>query len=200
MCRYKVKSAFIVLILGGIVMLAGRAASAQEIDFEKFIRDDPKYALDLYTLGGYDELNFGQVIAGQGQTEIELNSDDIVILAIEGIAYLDVFVTLTPPDHLISTEDPESKMEFTLKAAYANRGEGNTGTAYRQTFSGHHARFPIFRRESGPPGPPPTPPHDGYQPPEETAYLFLYGSIDVISGLQAGEHTGTITVEVAYDL
>ncbi|MEX1121945.1 MAG: hypothetical protein WED82_07425, partial [Balneolales bacterium] len=59
-------------------------------------------------------------------------------------------------------------------------------------------RFQIKRREGEPPGPPPTPPHDGYTPPEATAYLYLYGSIDV-GNVAAGEYVGQVHIIVDYD-
>lgn len=186
------------------LFLAVWPASGQEFPFGDHVPEDENYALVLEVLGGYSSLDFGMVFFGQGHTEIELNSDDVVIFAIEGVRSLDVFVDLLPPTHLwldgISTSDDEKRIPFTLNGAYANQGEGNTGPGYRVPFSGTAARFPILRRETGPPGPPPVPPHSGYVPPRATAYLFLYGNINVGSELQAGWYLGEITVTISYDI
>lgn len=182
----------------------GRFAEAQPIPFQNFIpENDENYALELAPLGGNEDLDFGLVIMGQGLTEIELNSDDVAILTIEGVRYFDVFVSVDAPGFIyldgVVTGDANKRIPLTVQAAYANRGSDNTGPGFRIPFAGTTARFPIFRRGSGPPGPPPTPPHSGYVPPRETAYLFIYGSIDVQTGLLAGSYESTITIEVSYD-
>ncbi len=62
------------------------------------------------------------------------------------------------------------------------------------------AQFPILARGNQPPGPPPTPVYEGYNPAafNETAYLYLYGSLNV-GNVDAGNYSGSITVTVSYD-
>lgn len=197
--------AVLLLLMGWAGVFCVRPANSQGIDFGDYIpENDENYALVLTPVAGYDELDFGTVLSGQGLVEIDLNSDDAAVIAIEGVRYLDVFVALDPPTHLwldgVQTTDEDKQIPFTLQGGYANQGEGNTGPGFRQPFSGTSARFPIFRRGSGPPGPPPTPPHSGYVPPRETAYLFLYGNINVPTSLQAGNYAADILITVEYDI
>ncbi|MDG5766027.1 hypothetical protein QA596_01020 [Balneolales bacterium ANBcel1] len=193
--------------LAGLLWLTAAVPAAAQINFGDYIpEDDPMghYSLVLTPLSGNDELDFGFLISGDGLVEIDINSEDVVIVEIEGVRYLDVFVTLDAPPYLtlggLPTTEENERMEFTLQGAYANQGSGNTTPAFRQLFTGTSARFPIFRRTGGPPGPPPTPPHSGYVPPRESAYLFLGGSIEVGESQDAGFYSAEIIIEVSYDI
>ena len=171
---------------------------AQQIDFQDYIDSgDPAYELTVENVGGYEDLDFGMVLSGE-ITRIEFDSDDVAIVRIEGVRYLDVFVDIDPDPVLVRGQ---SEMPLVLEAAYANRGEGNFGPSFRTEFAGLSARFPIFRRGSGPPAPPPVPPHSGYTPPRETAYIILYGEVDAGAETvtEAGDHTGQIVITVSYD-
>ncbi|MDI6401914.1 hypothetical protein QLX67_07905 [Balneolaceae bacterium ANBcel3] len=175
-----------------------------QVNFGGFVPDDENYAVTLAPLGGYEQLDFGIVFLGQGLVNIEMNSEDVVIVAVEAVRYLDVYVHLDAPQFLYLdgnvTNDDERRIPFSLYGAYANRGSGNTSPADRMAFPGHSARFAVFRRPSGPPRPPPTPPHSGYVPPRETAYIILYGDITLPSGLITGEYEAEVLIEVSYDI
>lgn len=156
-----------------------------------------------------DQLDFGNRISGEGPVSILLADEEVVVLEIEGVAYLDVTVTLTPPlNNFILLQGDEDnlhsanrRMPLNVKMAFYNRGQPNIDipTAKQQAIevTGHMATFQIRRRPGGPPGPPPTPPHAGYTPPTAKAYLFIYGDITV-GNVDAGPYSGIIDIHVEY--
>lgn len=172
-------------------------AFAQEVDFGSF----DTYSLNVFSMAGQDELDFGTAFAGEGLIEVTLGAPEMAVVAIEGVETLDVFVTIDALPYLSLTPDnPSSRLDFTVNAAFANRGAANSHHSYAREFIGGYVRFPMLRRTDGPPGPPPTPPNENYTPPMETAYLFIYGSINAQQGLNAGQYTGVIEISVTYDL
>ncbi|MFW6157685.1 MAG: hypothetical protein ACOC4S_02460 [Balneolaceae bacterium] len=168
---------------------------AQEIDFGSY--DD--YSLNVEPLGGYETLDFGQVISGEGLREIDLGDDPgMGILRIDGVRYLDVYISITKPDALYA-DDPGNDDEIPitkLEAAYSNNGENDYTSA--KFFTNPEARFPILERQHAAPGPPPAPPREGVTPPEETAYIYIWGSIDV-GNVSAGSYSSQINVTIEYN-
>lgn len=153
-----------------------------------------------------DELDFGNVLKNQGSVAILLSDHRVVPIAIEGIAYLDVIVSITAPNGGFitlggaPTEDANSKIPITVKMAYYNQGgqvDPEVARIDAVEVVGGTITFQIARRPGGPPGPPPVPPHGNYQPPMATAYIFIYGDITV-GEVNAGTYTGEIIVDVAY--
>jgi hypothetical protein len=178
-------------------------ANAQEIDFGDF---SSKYAVTLSELSPAEDLEFGMVIQNEGLKSVALQ--DAKILMIEGVKYLDVIVDVTADNFLFLDNDVACNgsntncIPFTLQAAYANRGNNNTNQAVTMQVASNvaSAQFPILARGNQPPGPPPTPVYQGYNPAafNETAYLYIYGSLNV-GNVDAGSYSGTITVTVSYD-
>ncbi|MEX0723636.1 MAG: hypothetical protein WD357_09480 [Gracilimonas sp.] len=174
---------------------------AQEIDFGDF---SSKYGVTISELNPAEDLSFGLVIQNEGLKTIELT--EAKVLMIEGVKYLDVIVEVIADDFLILDSDIECNgsncIQFTLQAAYANRGNNNTNQAVLMQIASNtaSAQFPILARGNLPPGPPPTPDYEGYNPAlyNETAYLYIYGSLNV-GNVDAGSYSGNITVTVSYD-
>lgn len=193
----KVLLAFVVSVFGFVAPLP-----AQEINFGSF----GSYSLFISDLTPAEDLAFGIVIKNEGLKEIPLI--DAKVLALEGVKYLDVIMEITADNALLLNGDldcigdPACSLPFTLKAAYANRGQNDTNQAEDVPVTANTAvaRFPILHRGNLPPGPPPTPPHEGYNPAlyHETAYIYLYGAVTV-GNLNAGEYSGEITVTIIYD-
>lgn len=185
------------------ILLFYTQAEAQEIDFKRY--GDYTITVDNISIG---DLKFdGPIVSGGGIYEVELI--DSYVLSIIGVKYLDVGVQISGDGELFLngdpsfSGDPEKSIPFTLKAAYANHGRNNISDAmFISVASGNigSARFPILGRQQQPPGPPPTPTTEGFDQTlvEETAYLYLYGEIDVGS-VNAGSYTGTITIHVEYE-
>jgi hypothetical protein len=176
---------------------------AQEINFGDF---SSKYAVTLSELNPAEDLEFGMVIQNEGLKSVELQ--DAKILMIEGVKYLDVIVDVTADNYLFLDNDISCNgsntncIPFTLQAAYANRGQNNTNQAVLMQVASNvaSAQFPVLARGNQPPGPPPTPVYEGYNPAafNETAYLYIYGSLNV-GNVDAGSYSGSITVTVSYD-
>ncbi len=193
--------AIIVLVL---LMMRPGGVQAQQVDFGLYAEE----GITLTPLVP-DELDFGDRLSGEGLFSIDLQEEEAVVIEIEGVAYLDVTVTLTPPtNNFILLEgneehlnDENRRIPLTVNMAYYNRGQENIDipTAKQQAVEvpGHMATFQIRRRPGGPPGPPPVPPHAGYTPPTATAYLFIYGDINV-GDVNAGPYSGIIDVHVEY--
>lgn len=190
------------LVLVILFFTATISANAQEIDFGSF----GNYTIELnnITLG---DLEFeGPIIAGSGIHEVELI--DAYVLEIVGVKYLDAGVLIQAEGELYLdgdpsySNDPERSIPFTLKSAYANKGSNNVSDAIPIAVSSNmaDARFPILARQNQPPGPPPPPPTNNFDQSQvnETAYLYLYGEIDV-GNVLAGSYSGIITITVQYD-
>lgn len=190
------------IIIFSILGSASISASAQEIDFGDF---SSKYAVTLSELNA-DDLAFGTVFQNEGLKSIDLQNAKV--LMIEGVKYLDVIVDITADNHLYLGNDVACNgsntncIPFTLQAAYANRGNNNTNQAilFQVASNVASAQFPVLARGNRPAGPPPTPVYEGYNPAafNETAYIYLYGSLNV-GTVDAGSYSGTITVTVSYD-
>lgn len=178
-------------------------ALAQEINFGDF---SSKYAVTLSELNPAQDLEFGMVIQNEGLKSVDLQSAKV--LMIEGVKYLDVIVDVTADNFLFLDSDVACNgsntncIPFTLQAAYANRGNNNTNQAVLMQVASNvaSAQFPILARGNRPPGPPPTPVYEGYNPAvfNDTAYLYIYGSLNV-GNVDAGSYSGSITVTVSYD-
>jgi len=171
-------------------------ASAQEINFGSYA----DYQIELHdvTMG---DLEFeGPINRNGGIYEVELS--DAYILEIIGVKYLDVGVLIEGEGELVHESDPEQTIPLTLKGAYANRGQENISDVQLITLSNNigDVRFPILARDQAPPGPPPRPPTGEFNQAEvnESAFLYLYGEIDV-GDVDAGFYSGTITINVRYD-
>lgn len=189
---------FVILCLTNWVSL-----SAQEIDFGDF---SSKYAVSISELNPAEDLSFGTVIQNEGLKTIDLI--DAKVLMIEGVKYLDVIVDVTADNHLFLGTDVACNgsntncIPFTIQAAYANRGNNDTNEAVLMQVSSNvaSAQFPIEAKGNRPPGPPPTPVYEGYNPAlyNETAYIYIYGSLTV-GNVNAGSYSGEITITISYD-
>ncbi|RNC85719.1 MAG: hypothetical protein ED557_02800 [Balneola sp.] len=176
--------------------------TAQEIDFGSY---SSQYTMTLTDLTPASDLDFGLVITGIDQ---EVDLFNAKVLSIEGVSYLDVIVDVTGPQYLTLDGAPCStsncRIPFTVRAAYANKGTNSTSQAILMTTIGltASAQFPIKYRGNAPPGPPPTPVYEGYNPSafNETAYLYIYGDLDFFGvTVDAGNYSGDILITVQYD-
>jgi hypothetical protein len=196
------KITFLVFILFSCAEPALYAQSSGEIHFGKY----GSYSLTTGVLNN-NPLDFGTIVTGSGVYNIDINSAKVI--TVTGVEYLDVIVQVTAqPDLYLNGNsgnagDAQKSIPFTLKAAYANnKGIPNIGAAkFIDNISGNAftARFPILERQGLPPGPPPPPPTNAFQQSkvEDTAYLYLYGSINV-GNVKAGNYSSQITVTISY--
>lgn len=187
----------IILFLTFSLLLAGNV-TAQRISFGTYATDD--IVLTPLNLG---ELNFndGKNVILPGQTvTINLTDNATAALAIVARADLDITVTI---DALATLDLGSNKIPLKLGFAYSNTGklnEANAKASSVQVPAGFTCiTFPVLRRASGLPAPPPTPNHVGYTAAKATAYLFIYGTLGPVpTNAAAGLYTGTINVRVEY--
>jgi hypothetical protein len=189
--RYSILLLTILLLAGGV--------EAQRISFGLYATED--IVLTPINLG---EMNFNEkktiILAGETVT-INLVDNAVAILAIVGRTDLDITVTIEAPTTL--DLDVTNKIPLALKFAYSNTGASTDAnakaTAIEVPVGFTSATFPIIRRGSGPPAPPPTPNHTGYTAPTGTAYLFIYGTLgQVPTNAAAGLYSGNVNIHVEY--
>jgi spore coat protein U-like protein len=171
------------LILMVLLLSPYTGALAQMLAFN--IEAPPELNVTVISDG---TLDYGNLFQNQGLVQILLNDPGTEVISIEGEFNKDVTVTITPPAAL--QLDPSNTLPYTLGAAYANDGEDNKGQATE--FTGNTATFRI--KEGGPPpgG------RRGGGPPSATAYLYVYGDINV-GNVNAGTYSGIINIFVEYD-
>ncbi len=182
---------------------------AQEIDFGGYYAEE-NFSILLDTNG--NGLDFGHGLRGTSET-IEI-TEEVAIMSITGVKFLDVFVEISTPDYLEPqeesvncTEEPDRCIQLDLRASYANLGEENSNHSIEiqpSTLNEKSSRFPILRSWAGGVGAPPVPP----PPPEtipdqaavnEIAYLYFYGTIHIGENAVVGSHQGLIEVTVSYE-
>ena len=167
----------------------GQSAQAQTIQFSVHVASTLDATKD-------QDLDFQTITAGSGLNEINLGDSGMGVFAIAGNPELDVIVTMSAPANLTHTGASSDVIPFTMNFAYANRGENDINQAV--AVSGTTARFQMLQRESGPAGAPPTPPSNAHTPAQTTAYIYVYGSMNV-GMIDAGAYTGTVELYVTYD-
>lgn len=156
-------------------------------------------------------LNFGPapVFAGSPAQSIDINSG--MVFQITGVKYLDVIITIQAgigDPTVLTNQDAcaiNCTVPLTLYAAYANQGSDTPAQAVNIPLIGNagFAQFQIRRRSAGdPPGPPPTPVYEGYNPSlfEDSAYLYVYASLNDLTGpFTSGSYQADLVVNVTYD-
>lgn len=186
-----------------IITLFSRNSLSQEVDFGSY---SSAYTVTLSELNMGEDLDFGLLIQNEGLVTLPIAESKV--LTIEAVKYLDVIVDITADDYLLlngnlsCATDPNCRIPYTLQASYANAGTNSFSQAKNITVVSNVAstQFQVLRRTSGPPQPPPTPVYEGYNPSLflETAYIYIYGSLNV-GNITAGSYTGDITLTVNYD-
>lgn len=191
------------LFLSCLFLFVSLPSSAQEINFGTY---SSAYSVTVSELNPGENLEFGTLIVNEGVKSIPLANSKV--LTIEGVRYLDVIVDITADNELLLNGnlacigDLTCSLPFTLQASYANRNANDISQAVGMTVNSNvaSAQFAVLQRGSGPPGPPPRPVTEGYNPAafNSTAYLYIYGFINV-GNAQAGSYTSNITITVNYD-
>lgn len=209
---FKLKGFTRSMYLAFFLLLSGSSINtivAQEIDFGDF---SSRYTTISPVLI-QPNLDFGTIAQNQGVKEIDIN--EAAVIELEGIKYLDVLIDieLLAPFDTDGCSNANCTLPFTLKGAYSNFGEdsevsalnntryiGETTIDFSQQTGVISTQFPILSRTSGPPGPPPNPVYKGYnlEAQKESAYLFIYGSINA-SGQISGSYSADIQVTIYYD-
>ncbi len=126
-------------------------------------------------------LDFGTVVAGSGAHNVALTDFNTGKVTISGFRFFPVYVTLTPPPSLVSTNGLDS-LSYSPAAAYNSMADNPSGATVWSTPSGTENGIYLSANPSG---------WYGY------AYVYLYGSINV-TNVPPGAYSGTYTVSVSY--
>ncbi len=161
----------------------------------------------LLTVSG--DLNFNDkqpaIASNSNQTvTISLTDNETQYIEIVGDATQDITVTVSSPLYLTTGGGgPGNQIPFALRFAYSNLGSADPATAKTNAIQVPlgftSVTFPMLRRASGAPLPPPTPTHGGYTAPTATDYLFVYGSLGPVGNVTpANDYSATVNVHVSY--
>lgn len=201
----------IIFISGCLLLAVSQTVCSQEINFGQY---GDSYEIDVILGGGDLEFNHNSgapVISGSGQTSYNYSVEltEAYEVEIKGIEYLDAVVEIDGPEYLYlngneACSESTCRIPFTLQAAYSNAGEAQNshGLSNPISLSSNYAtvRFPILRRQHDPPGLPPPPPTEAFNQSlvEETAILYLYGSIEV-GDVDVGDYFSQVSITVSYE-
>lgn len=187
-----------ILLVGFLVVRSGAA----QINFGTYTTSD----ISLTVSG---PLNFNDeqpaIASGSNATiTIALTDNAAQSIQIVGDATRDITVTISSPLYLITGGGGTgNQIPFAIQYAYSNLGSADPATAKTNAIQvppGFTSiTFPMLRRASGAPLPPPTPAHGTYTAPTATAYLFLYGSLGPVGNVTpANDYSATVNVHVNY--
>jgi len=190
-----------ILIL--LITSEAHLGEAQKINFGAYTTSQDI----LLTASG--NLNFNNkqpviVSTSNSTISIALNDNEAQYIKIIADVSRDITITVTSLQHLSTgSGGPGKEIPFTCSFAYSNLGIADAMTAKScavQIPAGFTATtFPMLKRASGTPLPPPTPAHGGYTAPPATAYLFLYGTLGPVGNVNAGPYSGMVNVTVNYN-
>ncbi|HKJ44230.1 MAG TPA: DUF4402 domain-containing protein [Balneolales bacterium] len=142
-----------------------------------------------------NDINFGQVVTNEGLVRLNKGDNGMGVLKITGQKNMDITINIPSSVKLYDASNT-NYMNYTIRAAYNNKGQND----YTQTqpFNVPSQTFRVGGRNQGPPAPPPTPAHHGYIPPTGSAWLYLFGNLNV-TNVPVGQYHGTITITVIYN-
>jgi len=203
------KNQYITLLKGlfllCILLMCGQdPAIAQRISFSTWTGSDD---ITLRSpQGAMPGLNFNQkkaaIVAGSEAVRIDLSDYQAIIYEIEAPEHFDLTVEVSSPNMLTLESDPSKTIPFQLRISYNNMlaPDEQTGklSAVELPLGFNSITFPVNRRISGAPGPPPTPQHGGYTRPKAKAYLYLYGVLGPVGAVPPGAYEGNVTINVSF--
>jgi hypothetical protein len=151
-------------------------------------------------------LNFNQkqaaITASGAAVVIGINDGQTVIYEVEAPEGFDLLVEVDAPNVLTLEGNKEETIPFQLRIAYNNQSApdhlSGKGSAIELPLGFNSISFPVNRRMSGAPGPPPTPEHGGYTRPKAKAYLYLYATLGPIGAVLPGVYEGNIDISVSF--
>lgn len=150
------------------------------------------------------DFNQKQAIIVPNSPLIPINLTDMatIAFAIEAPENFDLTVEVDAPTFLTLDSDPSKTIPFQIRMAYNNQeapDENSGKTSSIELPTGfYNVTFPVNRRISGAPGPPPTPLSGAEVRNKARAYVYLYGNLGPVGSIPAGDYTGTITLNVFF--
>ncbi|SDZ49115.1 MULTISPECIES: hypothetical protein [Rhodonellum] len=190
---------FVFLIFSGM-----EVSWAQRISFSTWTGSDD--IILTSPQGAMPGLNFNQkqaaITASSEAVVIGITDGQTVIYEIEAPEGFDLVVEVDAPNVLALEGNAEETVPFQLRIAYNNQSAADhlsgKGSAIELPLGFNTIVFPVNRRMSGAPGPPPTPEHGGYTRPKAKAYLYLYATLGPIGAVLPGVYEGNININVSF--
>jgi len=166
-----------------IILLAGwtmqtETAQAQYIHFSMTVR--PELSTDVI-----QNLDFGTYTINSGVQSIEKGNPNMGIFQIRALGNQSLIVTLNAPDFLRHEDRSiDSRIPLRLQASYTNNGIRDVERSKRMV--DNQAWFPIGDRRP-----------NGSSWRWETAYIFIYGQVEIGKVVQ-GDYVGQLVLNVEY--
>lgn len=192
------------MVLGFLLVLGLGSVHAQRINFSTWTGSDE---ISIQSPeGAMPSLNFNQkkpaIVAGSEPVVILISDSQAIIYEIEAPENFDLTVEIDAPTHLTFEDDPSKTIPFQLRISYNNMtpSDGQSGklNSIELPIGYTNITFPVNRRMSGAPGPPPTPEHGGYTRVRGKAYIYLYGILGPVGTVPAGLYEGNINIHVSF--
>jgi hypothetical protein len=175
---------------------------AQRISFSTWTGSDD-IVLNSVMAGPELKFNIEQPIITSGTTvTINLASNQTIAFRIEAPENFDLTVDVDAPLFLTFVDDPSKTIPFQVKLAYNNMMPGNElagkAGAIELPIGFTNVTFPVNRRTSGAPGPPPTPTTGTESRIKSTAFIYIYGSLGPVGTVPAGNYSAEININVSF--
>ncbi|MCF7803338.1 MAG: hypothetical protein K9N57_04040 [Candidatus Marinimicrobia bacterium] len=174
-----------------LIILIPTLAYPQTIQFSIYVEDEA-------TASQVRDMDFGQIVAGQGPIDINPGDGNVGVFKISGKPDQDVIVTMDFPDSLTHESNSGKSIPLNLGWAYQNNGASGPDYSFSSAtiVPGDIARFRMKKQSGGPPGPPPNPRSSSQS--DVDAFVFVYGTM-YVGDVNPGWYTGTVTLTVEYD-
>lgn len=173
---------------------------AQRINFSTWTGSED---ISITSILAMPEMNFNQKqgVIIQGNTiSIDLADNQAVAFRIEAPENFDVSLEVSAPSNLTLEGDPSKTIPFAIRLAYNNQQPINDIigklSAIELPAGFTTVTFPINRKLTGPPGPPPTPISGTDTRSKINAYVYVYGTLGPIGSVPAGRYSGDIALTV----
>jgi len=190
------------MFLATVICFNSQESFAQRISFSTWTGSDD-IILNSVMAGPELQFNMEQPIITSGTTvNINLASNQTIAFRIEAPENFDLTVDVDAPLFLTFEDDPSKTIPFQVKLAYNNMLPGNElagkAGAIELPIGFTNVTFPVNRRTSGAPGPPPTPATGTESKIKGTAFIYIYGSLGPVGTVPAGNYSAEININVSF--
>jgi hypothetical protein len=190
------------MFLATVICFNSQESFAQRINFSTWTGSDD-IVLNSVMAGPELKFNIEQPIITSGTTvTINLASNQTIAFRIEAPENFDLTVDVDAPLFLTFVDDPSKTIPLQVKLAYNNMLPGNElagkAGAIELPLGFTNVTFPVNRRMSGAPSPPPTPLTGTDVRTKSTAFIYIYGSLGPVPTVPAGDYSAKITVNVSF--
>jgi hypothetical protein len=200
--RAKYRNHLFYKILVVMACFISQVSLAQRISFSAWTgRDD----IMLMPAVAGPNLNFiikQPIITSGTSVAINLVDNQAIAFRIDAPENFDLTVDVDAPLFLTFEDDPSKTIPFQVKLAYNNMLPGDElagkAGAIELPIGFTNVTFPVNRRTSGAPGPPPTPITGTESKIKGTAFIYIYGSLGPVGTVPAGNYSAEININVSF--